>query len=130
MASNLVQGDLDTVWTAAQNGGTGAYNEIGTDVGEFRVGSISSDFEKNVATLIALVEFLVANTDDPSASVTAYESARRQRKLLKDLLIKMCIMVKPTADYSADDRQTVADRVMDKTIIFYNLNNRPDTIQA
>lgn len=130
MASNLVQGDLDTLFTAAAASNTGPYNEIGTDTGEFKVDSLTSDFEKNVASIIALVEFLVANTSDPTSSETTQMEARRQRKMLKDLLLKMSAKIKTAADGSTDDRATISDRVLTKAVAFYNQNNRPDALAS
>lgn len=128
MATNLVQGDLNTFWAAAQSSSTGPYNEIGTDVGEFRAGTISTSFETNVASIIALVEFLVANSSDPTTSETTYMAARRQRKLLKEMLMKLSARLKPVSNGNSDDRATFADNILARTVTWYNLNNRPDAI--
>lgn len=129
MATNLVQGDLTTLYVAAStsDGSTpdGAYNTVGTSTGEFAAGKLSSSFEKNVATIIARTEFLVASTENPATSATKAIEHRRQKKMLKDILAKAAMGVKPKANVLSDDRATMASRVTTKVIGAYNKQNRP-----
>jgi len=130
LASNLVQADMDTLFTAASttDGSTpgGPYNVIGTSTGEFQAARLSSSFEKNLASVIALAEFLIANTSDPSASSTRQIECRRQRKTLKDLLAAAATRIGSAANGSVDDRASVSNRAIDRMIVNFNKNNRPD----
>lgn len=123
MPTTIVQGDMDSLFTELQNSSTGPYNIKGTDVGEFAAGTLSSNFEKNVATLIGVVEFLVANTVSPATSPNA---ARRQRKMLKELLANTTASIKSVASSSSDDRLSHAANVVSVAISKWNSDNRPE----
>lgn len=131
MATQLTQSDLDTLYAAARDTAatpTGPYNPVGTSTGEFAANRLSSAFERNVATIIALTEFLVASTEDPTASATKAQEARRQKKLLKDMLAKASMRVQAKANNLTDDRVAFANRVTDKMIVAFNSANRPDAL--
>lgn len=123
MPTTLTQSDLDTLNTAVRDSNTGPYNEIGTDVGELAVGNLSTAFERNIASLIAMIEFTVANTADPAA---AEKAAARQRKMLKEALIKMSAKIKTASSSTVDDRANVAAGVTTAVIRKWNSDNRPD----
>lgn len=128
MATNIVQGDMDTLFTELQASNTGPYNYTGTDVGEFNSGMLSSNFEKNLATIIGLVEFMVANTADPTSSASNALKARYQRKLLKEVLNHAAARSKTVANYSSDDRSAFTDAVLAKMITYFNLNASSTTL--
>lgn len=132
MASYLTQSDMDTLYTAASEttgSPAGPYNEIGTSTGEFTVGRLTSDFEKNAACVIAIIEFILANTNDPSASTADRTLCRQQRKALKDLLAKASQHIAVAPNAASDTRAAVADAMLGKLITFHNLANRPDVIE-
>ena len=129
MSSTLTQTQLTALFVAASttDGSTpgGAYNEVGTSTGEVTVGRISSDYEKAIVSVIALAEFLVANTADPSSSTANQLKAGQQRKALKEMLAKTAMRIK-TAEGTTDDRATYGDALTTKMIAQYNYDNRPD----
>jgi len=128
MTTNIVQGDMDTLFTELKASDTGPYNPIGTDVGEFNVGMLGSDFEKNLAVLVGLVEFLVANTADPTNSTADALKAKYQKKLLKELLNHASARMKTVANYSSDDRVSFTDALMTKVITYYNTNTTSESL--
>lgn len=128
MTTNLIQGDLDTLFTAASttDGSTpgGPYNVVGTSTGEFASGRLSTDFEKNLACIVALTEFLIANTSNPATSAVRFNECRVQRKTLKDLLASTATKLGTTPGVRATD----SDRAIDRMIANFNNNNRPDVV--
>ena len=128
MTTNIVQGDMDTLFTALQASNTGAYNTIGTDVGEFNAGMLSSAFEQNVAVLIGLVEFMIKNTADPSSSAANALKAKYQKKLLKEILNHASASMKTVANSASDDRATFTDAIMAKVITYYNKNSTSESL--
>lgn len=125
MASNLIQTDMDAVYTAALNSSVGPYNPVGTDVGEIIAARASSDWETNIVALIALVEFLIANTADPSNSDADRTLCRHQRKAVKELLVKASKGISMSSSNAADDRATRSGAMLANLINAYNTQVRP-----
>ncbi len=71
-----------------------------------------SDLEKNLIALVALVEHALLNTASPA---TDQAKARKQRKLLKNVLDDLSGFV-PTVASASDDRAVIAELVKDRSL--------------
>lgn len=71
-----------------------------------------SDLEKNLLALVALVDHAILNTANPATDIA---KARKQRKLLKNVLSELAGLV-PTVASATDDRAVIAEIVKDKAL--------------
>jgi len=128
MATNIAQSDMDTLFTQLQASSTGPYNIIGTDVGEFNAGMLTSSFEQNTALLLGMVEFMMKNIADPTSSTANALKARYQKKLLKEVLNHASANMKTIANSSSDDRATYTNTMIARLITYFNKNTTSETL--
>lgn len=98
-------------------GGSAGDNPFDPNEGEIPSNLLSSNFEKNVVSLIAAGEFIITAMTDPSSD---YLTSRQQRKCLKRLLNKLGMLIPTTANPSVDDRATIGAAVRTVAIDDYN----------
>lgn len=94
--------------TLASGSDAGATDFL-TDVPEAKQ---DSDLEKNLIALVALVDHALQNTTSPAVDIS---KARKQRKLLKNVLDDLAGLV-PTVASATDDRTAIAELVKDKAL--------------
>lgn len=82
-------------------------------------------FEANVVTLISLVEFVLANSQDPTSNESI---ARRQRKILKEVLNRMAASIKPASNRTASDVAAISTKVASDAVARYNYKPRSEDI--
>jgi hypothetical protein len=116
-------GTSTTLDGGAATGGTKYLSEA--DSGEIKEGRLDDTFEANVVAIIAAVEFVLANSQDPSADVSV---ARRQRKVLKEVLNRMAAAIKPAADSASSDLSSISARVANDAIARYDYKPREDDL--
>lgn len=117
------------VSAAALSGGTstggGTFDPDSVTGGTVAAARLNSDFENTVISLVAVAEYVINSSEDPTADVT---KARQQRKVLRDVLQRMAQLVPTTADETADDRAAVSARLKTAAVSFYNNAPRPDAL--
>lgn len=122
--TQLVQSNLDTLLSAAQ-ASSSVYNAVGTGNGTVVANRISSNFEKNLVTLIAMTEATIGLSQDPTADRL---TAERQRKVLKSTLVKMMNQVKVAANPTTDDRAAAAVKFRESVVKAYAADNKSTSL--
>lgn len=111
---------------AATVTGTGAQTTLdgGSDtIGLLSQGRLDDTFEANVATVIAMAEFVLANTVDPTSDPS---EARRQRHLMKETMNRFASKIAVQVDENSDDRVADAFQAAKAALRRFNGRIRPD----
>jgi hypothetical protein len=108
----------------AATGPYGAYNPVGAADGTIVAVRADSDFEDNLVTVMAVLDFITANTADPSTSSATNIKAKQQRKFIKDVLNAMAQKIKSTVNEDTDTRADDAEAVRLAAVKEFNKNNR------
>lgn len=113
-----------TLSGGAATGPYGQYNPVGTSTGTIVAARADGVFEANLVTLMAMIDFTMANGADPSSSSSTYTQARRQRKFMKDVFNALAQRIKPTLSATSDTRADDAATVRVAAVKEFNKNNR------
>jgi hypothetical protein len=113
-----------TLSGGAAQGPAGPFNVSGTNDGVMVSALVDETWEDNVIALIGLIDATIALSQDPTADITL---ARRQRKLVKDVLQSMSAKM-DTVSATTNNRTTLAAAVRSAGISEVNRFWRPATL--
>jgi hypothetical protein len=113
-----------TLSGGANTGPYGAYNPVGTVDGTIVAVRADSAFEDNLVMAMAILDFITANTANPSTSSATNIQAKQQRKFVKDVLNALAQKIKPTVNAVSDTRTADAALVRTAAVKEFNKNNR------
>lgn len=113
-----------TLSGGANTGPFGQFNPVGSNTGEILVIRSDETFEDNCIAIMAVVDFILQNVDDPSASDNAVIKSKEQRKMLKDVLQALSAHMSVNIDSTQDLRTTDAARIRSYAITEFNKSKR------
>lgn len=121
-----VNGD-GTQTTLTGGAETGATKYMTDDVtgGLLSESRLDDTFEANLVAAIALAEFAILTSVDPTSN---FAEARRQRKMLKEALTKFAANIVTAADSSSDDRVATGNKAATSALNRFNLRVRDSEI--